>query len=188
MKERYVETTLQKIKVENEFDGKVILDIGGGGEGIIGALYGNKVISIDIREDELLETNNDAIKCVMDGRELMFTNNNFDVVTLFYSLMYMNQDTQKEVLEEACRVLKIGGEIAIWDINVPSYSDDGKDIFVAQLEVELSIKKITTGYGVGLYERSHTKKNIMKILEKLGMSKVLESDNDLSYRLIYKKI
>jgi hypothetical protein len=45
MKVRYVESTLQKIKIENEFDGKVILDIVGGGEGVIGTLYGNKVIS-----------------------------------------------------------------------------------------------------------------------------------------------
>lgn len=36
-------------------NGERILDIGGGGEGIIGMRYSNRVISIDTRKDELEE-------------------------------------------------------------------------------------------------------------------------------------
>ena len=43
-----------KIVLQKELQGK-ILDIGGGGEGIIGRLYGPQVIAIDYRQDELDE-------------------------------------------------------------------------------------------------------------------------------------
>jgi len=41
-----------------------ILDIGGGGEGIIGLINGRKVISIDLLKNELEETNNDSLKII----------------------------------------------------------------------------------------------------------------------------
>ncbi len=44
-----------------ETDG-LILDIGGGGEGIIGKLNSKQVIAIDTSERELLETQNEALK------------------------------------------------------------------------------------------------------------------------------
>jgi len=49
-----------------------ILDIGGGGEGIIGRLNGEQVVAIDKRLDELEETDNDALKIVMDESFLGF--------------------------------------------------------------------------------------------------------------------
>lgn len=41
-----------RINLKKELKGD-ILDIGGGGEGIIGRLYTNQVISIDNRKEEL---------------------------------------------------------------------------------------------------------------------------------------
>ena len=43
-----------KITLKKELTGS-ILDIGGGGEGIIGRLYGSRVTAIDNREEELDE-------------------------------------------------------------------------------------------------------------------------------------
>ncbi len=56
-KSRIIETskiiiTLDKENVPNNYR---ILDIGGGGEGIISTLYKDKVVAIDIRKDELEE-------------------------------------------------------------------------------------------------------------------------------------
>ena len=42
------------LQLERELTGSV-LDIGGGGEGIIGRLYGKNVTAIDIRQEELDE-------------------------------------------------------------------------------------------------------------------------------------
>jgi len=188
MKDRYVESKIQDVKLIKEYIDASILDIGGGGEGFIGKLYGRNVISLDAREDELLETKNDSIKLVMDARDLKFTDENFDVVTLFYSLMYMNNDTKLEVLSEAVRVLKPNGLIDIWDIQVPLYSDDGKDIFIAQLSVELNDEITTTGYGVLLDNKEHSKSSIENILQSLGLKQLKEEISDKSFRLQYEKI
>lgn len=57
------------IKLNRELNGK-ILDIGGGGEGIIGRLYTHQVTAIDIRQSELDEAPGDFEKVLMDGNEL----------------------------------------------------------------------------------------------------------------------
>ena len=47
-----------------------VLDIGGGGEGVIGRLKGKDVVAIDIRRDELEEAVEGPLKIVMDARDL----------------------------------------------------------------------------------------------------------------------
>jgi len=63
-------------KVEINFDDinlvGLILDIGGGGEGVIGQIKGKDVIAIDISKEELEETPDGPLKIVMDARELQF--------------------------------------------------------------------------------------------------------------------
>jgi len=49
-----------------------ILDIGGGGEGIIGKLNGTQVIAIDTSEEESQETRNEALKVVLDATDSKF--------------------------------------------------------------------------------------------------------------------
>ena len=187
MEDQYIQTDRISIKLEKEYINKSILDIGGGGEGFIGQLYGKQVIAIDKRLDELEESQNDAIKLVMDGMNLGFTDENFEVVTLFYSLMYMSQVTRKKVLSEACRVMKPGGIIEIWDVEVPKISNDGKKVFVAQLSVDCNGKITSTGYGIGLDEDEQTFENTKEMLENLGLIKINEDFNTPMFRLKYTK-
>lgn len=187
MEDRYQLTEVQCIKLDREYIDQSILDIGGGGEGFIGRIYGKNVIALDRRKEELLETKNNAIKLVMDASDLSFTDDNFDVVTLFYSLMYMSKDIQKQVISEAYRVLKKGGIIDIWDIEVPKYDGKGKDIFVAQLSVSCLGETTTTGYGVPLNEVGHSKSSLIRILEENNFIPLKEEERSLSYRLQYMK-
>ena len=59
--------------VVNHFDAAgLILDIGGGGEGVIGQLKGNQVIAIDPNKRELEEAANGPLKIVMDAADFSF--------------------------------------------------------------------------------------------------------------------
>lgn len=79
-----------------ESDG-FILDIGGGGEGVIGRLKGRDVVAIDIRKEELEEAVDGPLKIVMDARDLKFLDGSFNTVTAFFSLMYVkNQEDQRK--------------------------------------------------------------------------------------------
>ena len=75
-----------------------ILDVGGGGEGVIGRLYGQSVTAIDNCREELDEAPCGCRKLVMDASALSFADASFENVTFFYSLMYMDRPTQRAAL------------------------------------------------------------------------------------------
>ncbi len=157
----------QTVCVEKNLTGS-ILDIGGGGEGVIGQIYGRNVTAIDRRQDELDETNNDSVKVLMDATNLQFGDNSFDHVTSFFTLMYMSEDKQIEALSEAYRVLMPGGTLSIWDVIIPKNNSD-YDVFVVELEVRIPNKSIHTGYGVG-YDREYSLNHYMQVLESIGFT------------------
>ena len=148
--ERVLNSDRHYIELLKEYPVHKILDIGGGGEGIIGKLYGSNVVAIDIRKNELEECQNESLKIVMDASNMQFLGDSFDTVTSFYSLMYMTQKTQEKVIAEIYRVLKPGGIFEIWDFEIPRYDGALKDIFVANLQIKLEgfTETINVGYGV----------------------------------------
>jgi len=145
-----------------------ILDIGGGGEGVIGRLKGDKVIAIDKRLDELQETQNEALKLTMDATDLKFADNSFGVVTSFFSLMYIPRGSHEQVLREAYRVLKAGGKLLIWDVTIPRRSPDDPSILLLPLQIKLPQETISTTYGVGWEGREQNSAHFAKIAEAIG--------------------
>jgi len=129
-----------------ETDG-LILDIGGGGEGIVGKLNGRQVVAIDVSKKELVETQNEALKVVMDATDLKFLPNSFDVCTSFFSLMYIPKKKHLKVFEEVYRVLRDNGRFLIWEVRIPRLGE-GYNSFVVPLELQLPNEKVETGYGV----------------------------------------
>lgn len=96
---------MHQINLEKTLSGS-ILDIGGGGEGVIGQVYSRQVTAIDNNEQELMEAPGDCRKLPMDAADLRFADESFSHATFFYSLMYMDGNTQQKALAEAARILK----------------------------------------------------------------------------------
>ncbi|MCL2190273.1 MAG: class I SAM-dependent methyltransferase [Defluviitaleaceae bacterium] len=167
------ETSQQYIDMRGiHFNGRV-LDIGGGGEGIIGLLSGDNVVAIDTRKDELEEAPDCGLKIIMDACDLKFLDQAFAHVTCFFSLMYMDDEQVKKCLAEASRVLKGGGLLWIWDSTIPSGLTE--DAFVTQLKIQICDERVvTTGYGVG-YKRSQSIAWIQTLCENAGF--VIEEAN-----------
>jgi len=148
LEERYFFFEQQEVVVQNFETSGYILDIGGGGEGIIGILKGEKVVAIDPRKEELEEADEGPLKIIMDARDLQFLDNTFDTTTAFFSLMYIkSRFAYESVLGEVFRVLKAGGQFLIWDASIPQRMDDERDIFVVPVLVKVGGKQIETGYG-----------------------------------------
>jgi len=126
-----------------------VLDIGGGGEGVIGQLAGSEVIDIDRRMDELLEAPDGPTKLMMDARQLGFASGQFPSLTAFFSLMYIsNLEDQKAVFAEAQRVLQPGGVLHLWDVTLPDAALENSDYYVVFLKYGIRGAEKGTGYGM----------------------------------------
>ena len=124
-----------------------VLDIGGGGEGIIGQMKPSQVIAIDLSKRELEETPPGPLKIVMDATDLKFLDASFETATAFFSLMYMRPEVQQRVFAEVFRVLVRGGRWLIWDAVIPRAieSDTRGPAFLFRFH--LPGKTVETGYG-----------------------------------------
>ena len=122
-----------------------ILDLGGGGEGVIGRIYAEQVTAIDVSPEELDEAPAVCRKLVMDATAMTFPDASFDHVTSFYTLMYMTQEQQRLALLETARVLRPGGMLHIWDAAFPTPYPEP---FLAELDIDAAGMYIRTTYGV----------------------------------------
>lgn len=123
-----------------------ILDIGGGGEGVIGRLYQAQVVAIDHRQEELDEAPDGFEKIRMDATDLQFPAAAFEHVTFFYTLMFMDADVQRKAIAESARVLTPGGLLHIWDCTIASAYPEP---FCISLDIQLPTERLSTTYGVG---------------------------------------
>jgi ubiquinone/menaquinone biosynthesis C-methylase UbiE len=148
MEEKIQFTDPQKIDLRAvELKGR-ILDIGGGGEGIIGQLKGEQVVAIDPKESELKEAApGDYLKIVMDAKDLQFLDETFDTTTAFFTLMYIPLSEHQKVFKEIYRVTKKGGELVIWDFRIPKRGISDKEFYGLYLEVKIEDKEVSTGYA-----------------------------------------
>ncbi|WP_066714574.1 class I SAM-dependent methyltransferase [Clostridium sp. Marseille-P299] len=134
------------IKIEKNIQDK-ILDIGGGGEGVISSIYGENVIAIDYRKDELDELPYACEKMVMDASEMSFEEEYFQNVTAFYSFMYIEKNKHRKVIREIYRVLKNGGNLYIWDTDILQETE-GNSPYIVDLNIDANGRMIQTTFGI----------------------------------------
>jgi ubiquinone/menaquinone biosynthesis C-methylase UbiE len=164
-----------------------ILDLGGGGEGIIGQLKGNQVIAIDPNQTELEEAAEGPLKIVMDARDLYFIDEVFEVVTSFYTLMYIKSSEHKLVFEEAFRVLQTGGRFLIWDLAIPLRTNQKDDLVVVMLKILLPDTEIETGYGTRWPKKALDISHYLKIADEAGFKSVKQQVNGHSIYCEFRK-
>lgn len=164
-----------------------ILDIGGGGEGVIGQLMGNKVIAIDRSRRELEEAPAGGLKIVMDATDLQFLDGTFSAVTVFYCLMYIPHESHAAVLRQAYRVLMPGGSLYLWDVNISEIVDKSKDGFAVPLKIRLPDREILTGYGARWPRESHDLNYYSNLCKQVGFEIITGEHNGLNLSLIARK-
>ena len=133
-----------EIQLEKTLTGS-ILDLGGGGEGIIGRIYRQQAVVIDNRQEELDEAPDGPQKLLMDAAGLTFSNASFSHVTAFFSFMYMARDVQAKAIAETSRVLRLGGSLHIWDGNIISAFPAP---FLIELDIDAAGTAVHTTYGI----------------------------------------
>lgn len=181
-------TSIQKITLEQIRTEGLILDIGGGGEGLVSRIEGSKVCAVDIRISEIREAQIHGPPSnwfVGDGQALCFQENVFDVVTLWFSLGYMSDWAIKQrVLKEAYRVLVEGGRLSILASRIPK-SCERLTFWGHFTFPDGTISQ--TGYGVrGGQEQ--TLERITELLSNIGFKIRSHKDNNEWFEIQSVKI
>jgi SAM-dependent methyltransferase len=160
----------QDLRVDDFEASGYVLDIGGGGEGIIGRMKPNQVVAIDLYKRELLESPPGPLKIIMDATDLKFLDESFATVTAFFSLMYMKPDVQRKVFAEAYRVLKPGGRWLIWDAVLPATLDPSTKGVIFRFTFQLPGESVRTGYGTFWPEKPMDLAYYRSLAEEAGFS------------------
>jgi ubiquinone/menaquinone biosynthesis C-methylase UbiE len=164
-----------------------ILDIGGGGEGIIGQVKSTQVVAIDLIKRELAEAPPGPLKIVMDATDLKFLDGSFNTVTAFFTLMYVPQPQKQKVFEEAMRVLAPGGRFLIWDAIIPARTDPSKEIVVFPMRIKLPNKTVTTGYGAKWPDTARDAAYYVEIAIKAGFKVAARQESARNFYLELRK-
>ncbi|MFX0074274.1 MAG: methyltransferase domain-containing protein [Candidatus Hermodarchaeota archaeon] len=172
MKEKIRFIDPQKIDISDvELKGR-ILDIGGGGEGIIGQFKGEQVVAIDPKKSELEEaTPGDYLKIIMDAKDLMFLDDTFDTTTAFFTLMYIPLSDHENVFKEIYRVTKKGGEFVVWDFRIPKRESSDKEFIGLYIEVKFGETIIETGYATK-WNKEQDSEYYINITKSIGFKSV----------------
>lgn len=188
--EQYIPlTVLQRLEafVSAAPNSASVLDLGGGGEGIIGQFLGNRVTAIDIREDELKDAPDGPIKVVADARALPFEDQVFDCATAFYFLMYLKTGDLSQVLSEAYRVLKPGGQLYIWDACIPMYTQRRDKLIIAPVKVQLPSGTVSTAYGTPWFEKELNAQQLKTLAHTIGFTVVEETTTPNAFSLVLQR-
>lgn len=172
----YFKTPLQEIDLEDISHFNRVLDVGAGGEGLAARIGMEKVYGIDIQVDEIKEVRSRNVECnwvVCDARKLCFKDETFDLVTIWFTLMYITSMEDKiRVLSECKRVLRRNGFLDIKDAKI----DVQEDVFLFNARFKLpSGEVVNTGYGV-LGSQKQTLNLLRTELIKLGFNILEELD------------
>jgi ubiquinone/menaquinone biosynthesis C-methylase UbiE len=178
---------MQEVTVA-DFDAEgYILDIGGGGEGIIGRLKGEQVIAVDPSRRELEEAPPGPLKVVMDATDLQFLDKTFTSATSFFALMYIKGFEHQRVFEEVFRVLKPGGRFLIWDVELPPRLDEHKDVAAFPIIVKLPDETVSTGYGVPWPDAEQDLGYYVALVRKVGFEVVEKWEEGRAFFLGLRK-
>lgn len=163
----------QRVPVDDFAARGLILDIGGGGWGVIGQLKGAQVVAIDISREELVSAPpGPLLKIVMDARDLKFLDGTFPTATVFFTFMFIAPQDHEQVFRELGRVLAPRGRLLIWDFVFPRIADPRKRFALVPITFKLPGKEINAGYGTYLVAGGQGLAHFEELAAKTGFTVV----------------
>ena len=169
---------MQEIHLERIDADGYILDIGGGGEGLVSRIEGGRVCSVDISMTKLRDAQlygSDAQWIVSDGRNLCLRENTFSVATVWFSLGYLGDwQSKRSVFTELTRVLKSEGKVSILASRIDCKEE--KHLFNARFILpDGNISQV--GYKVK-GNQSQTLESTRELMEKAGFKVTRTNDHE----------
>jgi ubiquinone/menaquinone biosynthesis C-methylase UbiE len=180
--------TQVRINLQRFSEKGLILDIGGGGEGLVSRIEGDRVCALDIKMSEIREAQihgHSSNWFVADGANPCFADQTFNIVTLWFSLGYMSDwNIKQAVLQAAYRALRKNGRLSIMASNIPEKTE--RLIFWATFTLPDGTLS-RTGYGVR-GGQNQTLPRVLDLVTEAGFSQHQYEDHHDWFKVDSKKL
>lgn len=169
---------IQEIKLDSLPEDGLVLDIGGGGEGLVSRIGRERVCAVDYRMSEILEArihDPPANWFLSDATHLPFRQKSFDVATLWFSLGYMREwSTKEHALAQVFDSLRPDGVLSI----LASRIDCREERFVFNALFTLPDGVVSkVGYGVQ-GNQGQTLDRLCSLIRRVGFEDLQIQDHD----------
>jgi ubiquinone/menaquinone biosynthesis C-methylase UbiE len=164
-----------------------VLDVGGGGEGIIGLLKKHSVISIDTKKSELEEAPGGPLKILMNAADLKFLDETFATAAMFFSLMFISEKEHQRVIQELYRVLIPGGVVRVWDAELQTRGNNKEAYVGIHINVNVAGQEVTTIYGKNWPDHALTCDYYTTIAKSCGFTVRVEQVETSWFYMIWEK-
>jgi ubiquinone/menaquinone biosynthesis C-methylase UbiE len=175
--QRYL-SPIQEITLDALPKDGLILDIGGGGEGLVSRIGGERVCAVDYRMNEILEAkiyDPPASWFLSNAIHLPFRQDSFDIATLWFSLGYMREwSTKEHVLAQVLNVLRPGGVLSVLASRIDCREE--RFIFNALFTLPNGIVS-RVGYGVQ-GSQGQTLDRLCSLIRRVGFEDLQIQDHD----------
>ena len=145
------------------------------------------MVAIDLVDFGMRRTPPGPLKLVMDATDLKFLDASFGTVTSFFTLMYMKPEQQRKAFQEAFRVLKPGGLMRVWDVELPLSPDPKKDMAAFLFTFRLPATTVRTGYGTPFPDSPLGLPHYLKLAQAAGFSVEEKAVEGRTLRLVLRR-
>jgi ubiquinone/menaquinone biosynthesis C-methylase UbiE len=181
------ETPLQEVELKHLPQEGLIIDIGGGGEGLVSRIETSRVCVVDINLNKIREAMiyGQVTQWILsDASMLSVKDERFNVATLWFSLGYIQDwDSKKQAIAEVARVLRRSGQISILGARITC--SDSRFVMRAIFHFpDGSISKMS--YGMDGTQRQDAEA-VVRLLQETGFSNITSEDNGHWFRVDARK-
>ncbi|RLI53900.1 MAG: hypothetical protein DRP09_14520 [Candidatus Thorarchaeota archaeon] len=177
---------MRTIRLPTLPEGKLVIDIGGGGEGFVSRSGVSSVCAVDVRMDKILEaqiyTQTSQWLCA-DACSLCFQDESADVVTFWFSLAFIRErDRKEQALREAYRVLKPDGTLSLLGMRIDTeqYLDFNGEFILPNGEVSRTGFRVSGG-------QDQTLESVRTVLQDVGFVTCSVHDRQTWFSIEAKK-
>ena len=156
-----------------------ILNLAHGGLDVIGQNAEGPVVAVNISPEELQDVSPHCLRVVMNPCDMKFLDESFQLVTAFFSMLFIGCDQYAQMFQEVHRVLAPGGRFLFWEALIPPRGDSPADIVAIPVEALTGKGLLSAGYGATWPKKPFSSRLFQGMAQDAGLERRNSKESDV---------